>query len=205
MSGSIFHGASFLIDKSAYVRVSLEPALAADFAAGTNAGLLYAHPAMLYEVLHSAQNGADFDSLRHDLLAYPFAPFDEKTYALALRAQTELAHHNSGFQRRFSMQDLLIAAAAHQFQIGVWHYDSDYDDILAYSSLQFESLWAAPQGSLGATGKRGPSRALKSSLSRAINHVPESARDAVVEDLLDQVEHKLDEAGVDIPERVTPN
>ncbi len=43
--------------------------------------------------------------------------------------------------------DFLTAAIVAQHELGVLHYDSDYDLIADHTSLEFESVWIAPPGS----------------------------------------------------------
>lgn len=63
----------------------------------------------------------------------------------ALDAQAQLArigHH------RLPPVDLLIAALADRHELGVLHYDDDYDLIAETTDLRFESVWLAPRGTL---------------------------------------------------------
>jgi len=72
-------------------------------------------------------------------------PVDGTVERLALQAQrelTEVGHH------RLPPLDLLIAACAHREGAGVLHYDRDFDLIAKHTSLEFESEWLAPQGTL---------------------------------------------------------
>jgi hypothetical protein len=62
-----------------------------------------------------------------------------------LDAQAQLArvgHH------RLPPVDLLLAAIADRNRIGILHYDSDFDVILAKTDLEFASVWLAPRGEL---------------------------------------------------------
>jgi hypothetical protein len=43
---------------------------------------------------------------------------------------------------------IVIAACAHRTGYVVLHYDRDYDLIAAHTTLEFESDWVAPAGSL---------------------------------------------------------
>jgi predicted nucleic acid-binding protein len=42
----------------------------------------------------------------------------------------------------------MLAACAHHSGHGVLHYDRDYDVIADQTSLEFESEWVAPAGTL---------------------------------------------------------
>jgi predicted nucleic acid-binding protein len=44
--------------------------------------------------------------------------------------------------------DVMIAACAHEAEAGVLHYDRDYDILASRTSLEFESEWLVPPGSL---------------------------------------------------------
>ena len=80
-----------------------------------------------------------------DLLALPLLRVDEVVERRALAAQRELArvgHH------RLPPVDLLVAALADRYELGVLHYDSDYDVIAEKTSLRFESEWLVPRGSI---------------------------------------------------------
>jgi predicted nucleic acid-binding protein len=44
--------------------------------------------------------------------------------------------------------DIVIAACAHRTGYAVLHSDHDYDRIAAHTTLEFESDWVAPAGSL---------------------------------------------------------
>ena len=46
------------------------------------------------------------------------------------------------------LEDLLIAATAQDSVIRVLHYDAHFDVILEHTTLSYESVWLAPQGSL---------------------------------------------------------
>lgn len=75
----------------------------------------------------------------------PGLRIDRDVERTAQSAQRELAksgHH------RISPTDLIIAACAACADGGVLHYDRDYDRILEYTSLSFESVWLAEPGSL---------------------------------------------------------
>lgn len=99
----------------------------------------------LLEAGYSARSAADHQALMAQFDLLPRIHIDRGTERLALQAQRELAlvgHH------RLAPTDLLIAACAHEAGAGVLHYDGDYDIIAARTSLQFESEWLGPPGTL---------------------------------------------------------
>lgn len=44
--------------------------------------------------------------------------------------------------------DLIIAALADRHDLGILHYDADYDVIRERTDLDFDSVWLAPRGTL---------------------------------------------------------
>jgi predicted nucleic acid-binding protein len=63
----------------------------------------------------------------------------------ALDAQAQFArveHH------RLPPVDLLVAAVADRQNVGILHYDHDYDLIAERTYLQFDSVWLAARGTL---------------------------------------------------------
>jgi predicted nucleic acid-binding protein len=99
----------------------------------------------LLEVGFSARSAAHHKEIMDDLSSLPRVQITLETEDCAARAQRELAaigHH------RLPPIDVMIAACAHESGAGVLHYDGDYDIIAQRTSLQFESVWLAPRGSL---------------------------------------------------------
>jgi predicted nucleic acid-binding protein len=79
------------------------------------------------------------------LRALPHLAIDTDVEGLALDTHHELArvgHH------RLAPVDILVAAIAHRHDVGVLHYDRDYDLIASKTSLDFESAWLAKRGTL---------------------------------------------------------
>ena len=60
----------------------------------------------------------------------------------AQRQLARVGHH------RLPPVDLLIAALADRYQLGVLHYDHDYDVLTERTDLRFDSAWLVPAGSL---------------------------------------------------------
>lgn len=137
-----------LLDNSAWSRI-LQNALSderAELVAGwiEQRALATSLP-LLLEAGYSAQSAADHQGLMAELCLFPRVHVTQDTEERALRAQRELAlagHH------RLAPVDVLIAACAHEMGAGVLHYDSDYDIIAGRTSLEFESEWLAPPGTL---------------------------------------------------------
>jgi predicted nucleic acid-binding protein len=97
------------------------------------------------EAGYSARAAADHRELMDELLALPWAAIDEGVERRAVEAQRQLArtgHH------RIPPVAFLLAALAERHQLGILHYDRDYDLIAARTDLWFASEWLAPAGSL---------------------------------------------------------
>ena len=151
-------GRPLILDWSAYVRVLLAAAGEStarrltraqldEFAKATLAGELHVCPPFRLEARYSARGSKEFAALTATLDALPQADADGATFAIALAAQAELARKR-GTSHRIKPVDLLVAAIAHQHELGVLHYDRDYDTLAAHTSLDFESVWIAPRGSV---------------------------------------------------------
>lgn len=133
-----------LVDTSAWARWR-KPGAQERLASAMEAGELVVCLPFLLEVGYSARSAAGHKTLIGDLALLPRVELGPDVERLALRGQSELAavgHH------RLAPADLLLAACAHHSGHGVLHYDRDYDVIAAHTSLEFESEWVAPAGSL---------------------------------------------------------
>jgi predicted nucleic acid-binding protein len=99
----------------------------------------------LLEAGYSAISARELDGLVADLAELPCVEITPAVEQWTLQAQRELAavgHH------RLPPADIIIAACAHEAGVGVLHYDRDYDLIAKHTSLEFESEWVAPAGTL---------------------------------------------------------
>lgn len=100
----------------------------------------------LLEAGYSARASADYQAMMDEFeLLFPRVEIAAAMEGRALLAQRELAasgHH------RLAPIDVMIAACAHEADMGVLHYDRDYDLIAEHTSLSFESVWLAPVGTL---------------------------------------------------------
>lgn len=147
MSG---YGQRLLLDNSAWAR-ALDGRLSGPdretFDAALAAGELWTCPPTLLEMRYSARDGKGFDQLAKRLSALRHAPLTTDAAADALSAQAALAGAK-GVSHRVKPVDLLIAAVAAASDVGVLHYDRDYDTIAAHTSLAINSVWVAPRGSI---------------------------------------------------------
>lgn len=134
--------ASYLIDKSAYTRIRIpavreivEPLLLDDSVAVC--------PMVTLELLYSAKSTDDYDRLSVLLGELPSATMNAATWSVALDLQRRLSRRG---QHRIALPDLLIAAAAIQYDLVVLHYDKDFDLIASVSDLRHQ--WVVDKGSV---------------------------------------------------------
>lgn len=139
---------ALLLDNSAWVRLG-DPAVpserAAELADALEAGEIGTCLPFLLEAGYSARSAGDHDRLLAELRSLPHFPIDQDVEQRCLHAQTQLArigHH------RLPPVDLLIAAVADRYGLGVLHYDRDYDVIAEKTDLSFGSEWLASPGTL---------------------------------------------------------
>jgi predicted nucleic acid-binding protein len=145
------YGEALLLDNSVWARLidgRLADAERETFEAALAAGELWTCPPSLLEMRYSARGSQDFALLTEELSAIPHAPLSAEAAATAVTAQAELAAV-PGISHRVKPVDLLIAGIAATQNLSVLHYDHDYDTIEQHTSLSFNSVWAAPRGSIG--------------------------------------------------------
>jgi predicted nucleic acid-binding protein len=144
------YGQTLLIDHSVWARATdgrLTGAPRERFDTALAAGELWTCPPALLEMRYSAQDSGQFAAIADELNALEHAPLATEAAAFALTAQAALAAA-PGISHRVKPVDLLIAAIAAATEIGVLHYDHDYDTIAAHTALAFPSVWVAPRGSM---------------------------------------------------------
>ncbi len=137
-----------LLDNSAWARLgdpSLSAERAEEIAAALEDGRIATCLPFLLEAGYSARSADDHSDLIEELLALQTIRMDEEIELRALDAQAQLAraaHH------RLPPVDLLLASIADLRDLGVLHYDADFDLIAGKTDLTFDSVWLAPRGSL---------------------------------------------------------
>jgi hypothetical protein len=140
--------AELLLDNSAWARLddaALPQARADQIADLLEAGRVATCLPFLLEAGYSARSGRDHAELLDELEALPLIRIDEHAENRALDAQRQLAragHH------RLPPADVIIAAMADTHEVGILHYDSEYDLITEKTDLRYDSVWLAPGGSL---------------------------------------------------------
>jgi predicted nucleic acid-binding protein len=99
----------------------------------------------LLEARYSARNARDHDAVLAELLALPHFSIDTDVERGALDDRRQLAridHH------RLPPVDLLVADLADRYELGVLHYDRDYDLLADKTGFEFDSVWLARAGTL---------------------------------------------------------
>ncbi|HWH10383.1 MAG TPA: PIN domain-containing protein [Solirubrobacteraceae bacterium] len=140
--------AELLLDNSAWARLhhpSLKPERVDEIASSLEDQRIAVCLPFVLEAGYSARDAAGRGELIRELLALPGLAIEEGIERRAIDAQTQLAragHH------RMPPVDLILAAVAERHQVGVLHYDGDYDILTTKTDLDFESVWLAPRGTL---------------------------------------------------------
>jgi len=140
--------AELLLDNSAWARLSdesLAPDRVDEIASALEDRRIAVCLPFLLEAGYSARNAAEHRELLNELLTLPLLAIDATVERRAIDAQRQLAragHH------RLRPVDLMMAAIAERHDLGVLHYDGDYDILRTKTDLQFPSIWLAPPGSI---------------------------------------------------------
>lgn len=145
------YGTPLLFDNSVWARLldgHLAGPVRETFEAALVAGELWTCPPTLLEIRYSARDSDGFAVTATRLGALPHAPLTAEAAATAITAQAELAA-TPGVSHRVKPVDLLIASIATTEDLGVLHYDHDYDTIVEHTSLSFPSVWVAARGDIG--------------------------------------------------------
>jgi predicted nucleic acid-binding protein len=140
--------AELLLDNSAWARLDQAAVVqdrADEIAEWLEEGRIATCLPFLLEAGYSARNARAHEELLSELMALPNVHIDERVERRAIDAQRQLAragHH------RLPPVDLLIAALADTHDLGVLHYDNDYEIVSEKTDLRFVSVWLAPRGSI---------------------------------------------------------
>ncbi|WP_369824374.1 PIN domain nuclease [Kitasatospora sp. Root187] len=134
----------YLVDNSAMNRLGHD-SVAERLGPLISAGLVATCAPLDLEALYSAQNPGDYErirSLRAATLVY--LETTEADWAHALDVQRALAAKSQ--HRGPKIPDLMIAAVAHQNNLVLLHYDSDFDRIVEHTGQKAE--WVVPRGTV---------------------------------------------------------
>jgi predicted nucleic acid-binding protein len=193
-----FAGRKLLVDNSAFQRGGNE-IVRAEWLRALEEGHLYRSPILEFEVLYSARNAREHMELTEELEALRPLELSEAVAAAGIRAQAELARHAAGFHR-LPHQDYLVAAIAAANELGVLHYDADFDRIAEYSSLAFESIWIAPAGRLDEESA-DPLRPHRRAINHGLAQFSGERAGEALENVLDLIERELRADGLQPPAR----
>jgi len=133
---------TFLVDTSVLKRLG-RPAVRAVVEPLAAAGLLGRPRICDLEVGYSARTAVEWDSLVAALGAFETVETTADHVRRALQVQRLLAERS---QRGRKIPDLLVAAAAEALDVGVLHYDGDFDLIASITGQQCS--WVVPAGSV---------------------------------------------------------
>jgi predicted nucleic acid-binding protein len=194
--------ARFLIDLSAWAR-SGHPGARKRWEALLDSDQLLCHPVFAVELLHNAIDPADYRRLREDLeKGFAWAWPDRGTADIALEMQQKMATGGPTGQR-VKTADLLIAALAAQRDVGVLHYNRDYDLIRDRGRTSLQSEWLAKRGSLESAHERAASA--RSAHARAFGQRMIQLRDGadlhVWPELIEWMDDQLRARGLEVPAR----
>lgn len=195
---SAFAGRKLVVDNSAFQRGGNKIARA-DWLQALEEGHLYRSPILEFEVLYSARNAREHTELTEELEALRPLELSEAVVSAALGAQADLARHAAGFHR-LAHQDYLVAAIAAAHELGVLHYDADFDRIAEHSSLTFESVWIASAGTLDREAAN-PLRQRRRTISHGLAQFSGERAREVLDNVLDLVEDELRADGLQPPAR----
>jgi predicted nucleic acid-binding protein len=144
------YGGGVLLDNSAWARVGLhrlQPQDRERWEAAVRDDEIIVSPPFALEALYSARDADDFRQLAEELGGFRQAGTNDRSWRMAAEAQASLAA-DPAVSHRVKPIDLLLAAVADQYAVGVLHYDHDYDTIREHSPLAFRSVWIAERGSI---------------------------------------------------------
>lgn len=207
-SGSLNNWGSdeLLVDNSVYARRD-HPLVKERWEQGVEAQQLLLIQPFLMETLYSAKNGAAAKLEAVDLAdALDLVEFGADVWDLAIETQIKLAQVGNGFQRRFSIPDLLTASLAHLGDYGVLHYDRDYDEIKDNSDLDYRSVWAADPPALNsaAPDEQDDAVALRKSLRVLLGTLDDVNDASLLGELFNSLSEQVANAGIAPAPRLRP-
>jgi predicted nucleic acid-binding protein len=145
---------SWLIDKSAYVRLQLGQTVARDeWSARISRGLVRLSAITRLELGYSARSA---DAGRHQFASPPLSlmPVEHLTPAIEDRAfQVQMLLAERGQHRAPCIPDLLIAATAEKAALTVLAADKDFDLIAAITGQPVETLDGPTPGGMSASAR----------------------------------------------------
>lgn len=136
--------ARYLVDTSAAARMHRKQ-VAQRVAPLIAAGLVATCAPLDFEALFSARDPQDYEQIRADRRsAYEYLPVLDEHWHWAMDVQRSLAGVSR--HRDVGLTDLLVAAVAEQHRMTILHYDSDYETISEFTSVQ--AMWVVERGDI---------------------------------------------------------
>ena len=136
--------AQYLIDKSAFARITSNSVIRSTVADLVIAGRVATCAVIDLEILYSARSASAFHEIRRELSMIPKAPINQDVCERAMEIQYALS--KKSMHRSVTLPDLLIAACAEMAGLIVLHYDKDFDVISEITKQ--ETRWIMPRGSI---------------------------------------------------------
>jgi predicted nucleic acid-binding protein len=140
-----YGGGTFIADTSAWSRAH-HALVRGQWSTALLGGQIVTCPIVDLELLYSTRNCDGFDRLASDLAQLRSVPVTRSVTNASVQALRMLAHETPLHHRSVKLPDLLIAACAADGNVGVLHYDEDFDRIAKV--LEFDSRWIARRGSI---------------------------------------------------------
>lgn len=135
----------YLVDTSAFARLSRDPNLQSAWQEEIGTGRLAVCPVTELEILYSARSKADRDRIRARLrTAYTWVVCPDPIFTRASAVQDELI--DRGVHRSAGPVDLLVAATAEAHGLKLLHYDADFIQIAEVTGQPLQ--WIAEPGSI---------------------------------------------------------
>ena len=132
-----FGGSVYLADTSAWGR-SNRVEIRAEWLAALRSGQIATCPVVAMELLYSARNRDEFDTIHERLRALRDIAVTRSITQAAIAGLRGLAGTGSG-RHRVDVTDAMIAACAQEAGIGVLHCDRHFDRLAEV--MRFESRW----------------------------------------------------------------
>jgi len=133
-----------LADTSAWTNRAKSVQTDEDFSARLLADEIATCPIVVMELLWTTQEAHEFAEFRADLRSLSQIALTGEVWDRAMDVWHELAR--LGRHRQVKIPDLLVAAAAEGAEVGVCHYDADFDVIARVTGQPVRAI--APLGSL---------------------------------------------------------
>ena len=126
-----------LARREAFVREWLRAAILADAVAICDQ--------VVIEYLRGARNQSEFAEFEAVLSAFPWLRIEPADWDRVRSVYRALSGVTGGYQQSVPIADALIAAVAERHDVGVVHYDEDYDRVAAITGQPVR--WVMPRGS----------------------------------------------------------